>query len=346
MEALLKTGPERGLKYRDDFPEPTLKSNEVLVEVKTAAICGTDVHFFEWDEGAKNFPLTFPRVLGHEAAGIIRAVSPDVTGFEVGDCVAFETHIPCNQCFACKTGNAHNCESLSILGIDRDGAFASLVSAPTSILYPLPKHLTFEAGALLEPAGVAMHALQRSELRLGDTVAVVGCGPIGLMTCALASIASASRVLAFDINEARLEAARNLGAVAINPNHGDVVAEVQALTRSRGGVDVAIEVSGAPAVYSWVFNTIRREGTLVTVGHPGVPVEVDVAKSINKRGLTIRGVFGRRMWSTWSALVALLETERIDLEAFITHRFPLPEFDKAFNALKEGAVKVMLTPDS
>lgn len=346
MEALLKSGPEKGLAYHDDFPEPTAREGEVLVEIESAAVCGTDIHFYEWDAGAQNFPLEFPRVLGHEASGVVRAVGNGTTGVSVGDRVAFETHIPCGNCFACKTGNQHNCEHLAILGIDCDGAFASLVSAPTSIIYQLPEHVGYDAGALLEPAGVAMHSLQRSELSPGDTVVVVGCGPIGLIACKLAAIAGAARVLAVDINPARLEFARAFGATVFNPNDGDVLSEISEMTRSRGGVDVAIETSGARATYDWFLDAVRREGTAVTVGHPGGKVEIDVAKSINKRGLTIRGVFGRRMWSTWNAVIALIENGQLDLEQFITHRFTLPEYEKAFDAAHEGAVKIMLSPSS
>lgn len=346
MEALLKSGPERGLDYHNDFPEPKAGDGEVLVDIRSAAVCGTDIHFYEWDEGARNFPLEFPRVLGHEAAGIVRSVGRGATGVAVGDRVAFETHIPCGDCFACKTGNQHNCERLAILGIDCDGAFASTVAAPTSILYQLPPQLGFDVGALLEPAGVAMHALQRSEISPGDTVAVVGCGPIGLMACRLAKIGGAAQVFAVDINPTRLEFARSLGATVFNPKEGEVLPEIMAMTRARGGVDVAIETSGARATYDWFLDSVRREGTVVTVGHPGGKVEIDVARSINKRGLTIRGVFGRRMWSTWNAVISLIEGGQLDLDEFITHRFTLPEYRDAFAAVHQDAIKIMLSPDS
>lgn len=344
VEALLKTKPERGLQYREDIPTPSLQEGHALVRIETAAICGTDVHLYEWDEGARNFPIRFPRIIGHEAAGVIEDIAPGASGFEIGDRVAFETHLPCNHCFACRTGNAHNCEHLALFGIDRDGAFASVASAPHSVLFRLPPKVDFETGALLEPAGVAMHAIQRSGVRPGDTVAVVGCGPIGLMACTLALVAGAARVVAFDIDETRLQAAREFGAVALHPQKDNVVEEVRALTRERGGVDIALEVSGAPAVYGWFLDLVRREGTVVTVGHPGGTVPIDITQNVNKRGLTIRGVFGRRMWSTWSALAGLLDAERIDLGAFITHRFGLREYQDGFRALARGGIKVLLSP--
>jgi threonine 3-dehydrogenase len=344
VEALLKTEPERGLTYSQDTPEPELAADEALVEITTTAICGTDVHIYEWDEGAANFPIQFPRIVGHEASGTVRAVGSAVSRVSVGDRVAFETHIPCNHCYACRTGNAHNCENLQLFGIDHDGAFATLATAPESVLFKLPERMSFETGALLEPAGVAMHALQRSGIRPGDTVAVTGCGPIGLLTCKLALIAGASRVLAFDIDSARLEAARDLGVTAINPGSGDRALLAHEANPARGGVDLLVEASGAADVFEWALPMIRREGTLVTVGHPGRPVPIDITQSVNKLGLTIRGSFGRHMWKTWTALAALLEAERIDLEAFITHRFAMPDFDSAFDAIRHGAIKVLLDP--
>lgn len=344
MEALIKTAPERGLTFSRETPEPRPAIDEAVVEIATTAICGTDVHIYEWDAGAKNFPMQFPRIVGHEASGTVRAVGSAVTGLEVGDRVAFETHIPCNRCYACRTGNAHNCENLQLFGIDHDGAFATLATAPESVMFKMPDRMSFETGALLEPAGVAMHALQRSGIRPGDTVAVTGCGPIGLFTCKLALVAGASRVLAFDIDPARLEAASELGATAIDVTGGDPGSTALEASSARGGVDLLVEASGAASVFEWALPMIRREGTLVTVGHPGRPVLLDVTQSVNKRGLTVRGTFGRHIWKTWTALAALLEAERIDLEAFITHRFAMPDFESAFEAIRHGAIKVLIDP--
>lgn len=346
MEALVKTHPDRGLTYRSDWVEPTLGDGDVLVEVASAAICGTDVHLYDWDAAAANFPLRLPRVLGHEVAGVVRSVGSGVTGVAVGDRVALETHIPCGRCFACTTGNAHNCENVALFGIDRDGAFATLTTAPASVVFPLPPELTFEAACLLEPAGVAMHAIQRAEIQPGDIVAVAGCGPIGLMTCALAFAVGASRVIAFDVNEHRLKAGRSLGALGLDPRKAGFDDEAATVAQARGGVDVAIELSGASSVYNWLLDLVRREGTVVTVGHPGTPVAIDITQSINKRGLTLRGVFGRRMWSTWHALSELLSTGRFQLEPFITHRFALADYESGFSALRKDAVKVLLTPAS
>lgn len=344
MEALIKTAPEPGLSYTRDAPEPVVAPNGVLIEIATTAICGTDVHIYEWDEGARNFPLSFPRIVGHEASGTVRAVGSAVTAVSAGDRVAFETHIPCNHCYACRTGNAHNCENLRLFGIDHDGAFATLASAPDSVLFKLPSRMSFETGALLEPAGVAMHALQRSGIRPGDTVAVTGCGPIGLFACALARIAGAARIIAFDIDPVRLDAAKALGAVAVDPTSGDPAAVAREASAARSGVDVLVEASGAVAVFDWALPILRREGTLVTVGHPGRPVGIDITQHINKRGLTVRGTFGRHIWKTWTALAALLEEERLDLEAFVTARFPLRDFERGFDALRHGATKVLLDP--
>ncbi len=345
MEALLKTTEEAGLTYVDDAPVPELGPADVLVEIATTAICGTDVHLYRWDAAARNFPLSLPRVIGHEAAGTVAATGEAVRGVRVGDRVAFETHIPCGRCYACRTGNAHNCEHVVLFGIDHDGAFARYAAAPESVLFRLPDGMTFETGALLEPAGVAMHAIQRSEMRPGDTVAVVGCGPIGLMSARLAQLAGASRVVCFDVNPRRTSAARDLGAIGLDPTSASAMDEVARLAATRGGVDVLIEASGAAEAYGWALGIVRREGTVVTVGHPGGLVPIDITGDVNKRGLTVRGVFGRRMWSTWTALAALLESGRLDLAPFITHRYALRDFEQGFAALADGAIKVLLTPD-
>lgn len=344
MEALLKTAPEPGFTYTQEAPEPELAPEEALVEVATTAICGTDVHLYGWDEGARNFPIQFPRIVGHEASGTVRAVGSAVTDVQVGDRVAIETHIPCGHCHACRTGNAHNCENLQLYGIDYNGAFATLAKAPERVLFKLPEHMSFETGALLEPAGVAMHALQRSGIRPGDTVAVTGCGPIGLFTSKLALLAGASRVIAFDVNPVRLEAARSLGAIPIDPSKEDPTLLTNARGAAQGGVDLLVEASGATDVFAWAIPLLRREATLVTVGHPGQPVPIDITQHINKRGLTVRGTFGRHIWRTWTALSALLEAERIDLKAFVTHRFAMSDFDQAFDAIRNGAIKVLLDP--
>lgn len=344
MQALVKRKPGPGLEYDANVPEPAPSPGEALVEVEATAICGTDLHFYRWDEGAKNFPLDFPRIIGHEGAGVVRALGEGTTGVEVGDRVAFETHVFCGHCFECRTGNAHNCRNLRILGIDFDGVFANMTTVASRVLVPLPKGVSMNTGALLEPAGVAMHALQRADVHLGDTVLVTGCGPIGLIAVQLALLAGAARVYAVDVMKSRLEAAEALGAIAIDAASGNVADTLAGATPRRGGVDVAIEASGAADVYDWIFAAIRRQGTLVTVGHPGTTTEVNVARSINKGGVVFKGVFGRHLWDTWEAVLSLLDSDRIDLERHISATLPLDHRDEAFGLLENGAVKVMFDP--
>jgi len=327
---------------------PTPKANEVLIQVKSAAICGTDIHYWKWNDSAESFAnlynVKFPFVLGHECAGVVMEVGADVTGIAVGDHVAFETHIYCGTCYQCRTGNAHNCRNLSIYGTSCDGCFAEYATAPASVCFRLPESVSFDEGALFEPGGVAMHAVQRAEVRPGDTVLVFGCGAIGQMVTQIMLASGAGRVIAVDIDDYKVGMATEYGAIAVNSSKVDLGEVVKKYTAERGGVDVIVEVTGAPSVYETMFDYLRTEGTVVTVAHPGRPIELNITKNVNTKGATIRGVFGRRIWDSWYAFAGLVENKKIDLNKVITHRFPLSRCSEAFEQTGKGAGKVLFIP--
>jgi threonine 3-dehydrogenase len=225
-----------------------------------------------------------------------------------------------------------------------DGVFAEYMAAPQEICVKLPDHASLETGALLEAAGVAVHAIQRSGYAVaGRAVLVSGAGPVGLVVAYLARLMGAAYVLVVEPNPYRRAQAEKIGALAIAP--GDEVAErCRQLTGQRGGFDVAFECSGAQAALPSLFEALRREATLVTVGHPGRPAEINVAAYINKKGITLRGIFGRRLWETWEQTLLLLDSGRLDLEWLITHRMPLDKADEAVDLLTGEACKVLLVP--
>ena len=348
MRAIIKNDRVAGVVCVEK-EKPTPGIDEVLIEVKAAAICGTDIHYWKWNDSAESFAnqynVKFPFTLGHECSGIVREVGANVKNFAVGDHVAFETHIYCGHCYQCRTGNPHNCQNMKIYGTSCDGCFAEFATAPASVCFKLPADVGFEEGALYEPGGVAMHAVQRSDVRPGDTVLVFGCGAIGQIVTQIMLASGAGKVIAVDIDEYKVNMAREYGAIGVNSLKDDLPQIVRNCTGERGGVDVIVEVTGAPSVYETLFDYLRPEGHVVTVAHPGRPIPINVTKNINTKGATIRGVFGRHIWDSWYELSGLVENKKIDLKKVITHRFPLEKCMEAFQQTGMGAGKVLFIPE-
>ncbi len=344
MKALVKSAPVAGAAL-SEIAEPTLAADEVMIQVKAGAICGTDIHFYHWDAASNNFPVRFPLILGHEYAGDVVAVGDRVSGVAIGNRVSVETHIPCGDCYQCSIGEGHNCQDMGLVGISYPGAFARYAKAPAKVVYELPAGVSYEEGALFEPAGVAMRAIDEARVAPGDLVVTLGAGPIGLMAIQMARAVGAAQVIAVDINEFRCELARRMGAAAINPQKDNVVEAVRNAAGRRGGADVVIELSGAPEVYEYLFDLLRLEGRLVTVGHVSRPVSVNISRQINLKGVALKGVFGRRIWETWEHLGALVAHKRIDLSAVITHRYTLADYELAFQQVHKDAGKVLFIPE-
>jgi threonine 3-dehydrogenase len=345
VRAVLKTSPEQGVEYTTSHPDPEPGPGEVVLEVAAASVCGTDRELFEWGAGAEAFGLELPVVLGHELAGTVIAAGSGVQRLCEGDRVALESHVPCGHCFPCRTGDAHNCANLRILGMHLDGGFAQRMAAPVGVCFPLPDSVPLEIGALLEPAGVAMHAVQRCGMAVaGGVVLINGCGPVGLVIAELAALMGAAHVVAVEPNVYRRGLAERTGALALDPS--DAVAErCRELSGSRQGADVAFEVSAAAGVYPSLFDAVRREGIVVAIGHPDDPTPVDIAAHISKKGITLRGIFGRRLWDTWEQMLLLVASGRLDLEALVTHRLPLTDFPRAIELLHGDSCKVLLDPE-
>jgi len=339
MQAIVKAQRAPGLTV-STVPKPVAGPGEVLIRVRHAGVCGTDLHIADWDAWAQG-RIKPPLVVGHEFAGEVAALGPGVTEFQVGQLVTAEGHIICGHCQACRTGNGHICKNTRIIGVDRDGAFAEFIAMPATNVMTLDGIPT-EIGAIMDPMGNAFHTVLTAEIP-GSTVFIVGCGPIGCFAVGIARAAGAAKVIASDVNPNRLALAKKMGAhVVINAAKDDVVRTVLAETGGEG-VDVVCEMSGVPAALHQAFATIRMGGRVQLLGIPKGEVPVDFASEIIFKGITLYGVIGRKMYETWHQMRRFLSSGLLDPRPVITHRFPLAKIDDALAAIRSGdAGKVIL----
>jgi threonine 3-dehydrogenase len=342
MRALVKESAGPGIVLRE-VPVPACGPSEALIRVHHAGVCGTDLHIWEWDSWASK-RLKPPVIVGHEFAGEITQLGSeaDAAGLlAVGDLVTAEGHIVCGHCLQCRLGAAHLCRRTQIIGVDRDGAFADYIVMPASNVMRLDGIPT-EIGAIMDPMGNAVHTVLEAEVP-GSTVLVLGCGPIGCFAIGVARAAGASLVMASDLNPKRLELACAMGAqITLNPKHDDVVARVRELT-GGDGVDLVCEMSGHPSGHAQAFAAARMGGRVNLLGTPSQPTEVDFARDIIFKGLTLYGVTGRKMYQTWHQMLRFLRAGQVDPRPVITHRFPLEQIADAIQVIKDGqAGKVIL----
>lgn len=332
MKALVKESAAPGFVLRD-VPVPKILDNEVLIRVRAAGVCGTDVHIFEWDDWAAG-RCKPPFTVGHEFAGEVAEVGKLVTDVKVGDRVTAEGHIVCGRCHLCRTGNAHVCPNTKIIGVDRNGCFAEYIAMPATNVWHLDDNIPFAIGGIHDPMGNAFHtALHGTEIP-GATVLVTGCGPIGIFAVGICVAAGASRVIASDVNPRRLELARQMGAHdAVHPS--ELAATVDRVTDGLG-VDVVLEMSGVPAAIHQAFTEVRVGGRVQMLGIPSRPMEINLATEVIFNGITIYGVVGRRMYDTWIQMTQFLRSGKFDPTSVITHRFPLEGFNEAMGVIKSG----------
>jgi threonine 3-dehydrogenase len=333
MRAVLKRAPGPGAELAEvEVPRP--QRRQVLVKVKATSICGSDYHIYSWNQWAQE-RVRPPLILGHEFAGEIVATGPDVTMVRVGDLVSAETHVVCGRCYQCRTGNAHTCHETAILGVDMDGAFAEYVVLPEENAWVNPPGLPPEIASVQEPFGNAVHTVLAGPVA-GATVVVLGCGPIGLCAVAIAKACGAARVWAVDINGYRLELAGRMGAdAALHATEDQVVATVMDETGGHGA-DVVLEMSGAAPAIKQSLGLVRRGGLISLLGIPSRPVELDLAEGVVMKGVTLKGIAGRRMYETWYQTRALLSSGQVDLTPLITHRFALADYDRGMQLMGSG----------
>jgi threonine 3-dehydrogenase len=343
MKALRKMRAGRGLSM-ESAPVPAIGAADVLVHVKTASICGTDLHIYGWDRWSQG-RIKPPLTLGHEFCGVVERVGEDVTAVMAGDFVSAEMHVNCGHCHQCRLGEAHICQNLRIIGIDQDGAFAEFVKIPASNIWRLDPAIPEHYGAILDPLGNAVHTVLAGPIA-GQTVLVTGCGPIGLMAIAVAKACGSSTVFATETNENRRAMAKKMGAdVVLNPAAEDAVAKILAETNGTG-VDALLEMSGNPTAIQQGFKALRAGGRASLLGIPTESVPLDLVNDVIFKGATVQGIYGRRMYGTWVQMTALLKAGRLDLEPLFGEREPLEKFENAFAKLQGGlAGKILLYPN-
>src|SRR6266853_2322623 len=343
MKALRKMRASKGLQM-DTVAVPSIGPTDVLVRVKTASICGTDLHIYGWDRWSQG-RIKPPITLGHEFSGVVERVGEEVSAVKAGDKVSAEMHLNCGHCHQCRLGQAHICQNLRIIGIDQDGAFAEFVKIPASNIWRLDAAIPEHYGAILDPLGNAVHTVLAGPIA-GQTVLVTGCGPIGLMAIAVAKACGSSTVFATETNEQRRAMAKKMGADAVlNPAETDSVARIKAET-SGTGVDVLLEMSGNPAAIQQGFRALRAGGRASLLGIPTESVPLDLVNDVIFKGATVQGIYGRRMYDTWEQMTALLKAGRLNLEALFDERISLDKFESAFVKLQSGlAGKILLYPN-
>lgn len=342
MTAVVKTEPGPGAALIA-VEVPQIGPKDVLVRVRATAICGTDVHIYQWNEWAQG-RIKPPLIMGHEFVGEVVALGEEVDTLKVGDSVSAETHVVCGVCYQCRTGQSHVCRNCSIIGVDRPGSFAEYVALPAENAWLNPPDLPLEVASIQEPFGNAVHAAFSYPLT-GQRVLITGCGPIGLMAIGIAKAAGAACVYASEVIPYRLDLAHRMGAdLVFDATKVDVAEEVWAATDGEG-VDILLEMSGHPSAIHQGLKALRNGGHAALLGIPSRPLEIDLAEEIIFKGVTVHGVVGRLMYETWYRIRALLISGAVDVSPIITHRLPLEDFEKGMELMRSGQCgKVVLFP--
>jgi len=340
MRAVMKIKPGPGVQVTE-AKIPSLSPGEALIKTIAMSICGTDVHIYHWDRWSER-RIKPPIVIGHEFCGEVVEIAGDTPRFKIGDRVSVETHIADGTCYQCRTGNAHICENVSILGVDRNGSFAEFVAVPIENVWPVRSEIPSEVASAMEPLGNAVHTAFSCRIE-GATVLVTGCGPIGLFSVAVAKAIGASRVYATEVKPFRRNLAKQMGAdIAIDPSKEDVVEILMDETRGIG-VDVLLEMSGHPDAIHHGFAALRKGGKAALLGIPAGKMEVDLAEGLIFKEIEVKGINGRLMFDTWYQMDKLLGSGKLDIRPVLTHRFRLDEIDKAIRLIDAGETgKVVL----
>ncbi len=341
MACLRKLGAGPGLDFTEDSPLPTLGPRDVLIKVRKAGICGTDRGIYEWGPWARS-RVKVGIIIGHEVMGTVAAVGSAADSIHVGQRVSVEGHIGCGSCFSCRTGNAHVCDQVRIIGIDRDGSFAQYLAVPYTNIWPLDPHIPDDVAAIMDPLGNAVHTVMTAGVS-GRSVLITGAGIIGLMAVSVARAAGAGRLIVADINEQRLTLARELGADhTLKTTQSGWIEECRKMTQGMGP-EVVCEMSGATKAINGGLAALRNCGTMVMLGLPKEDVPVNFNDHVIFKGARIIGISGRRMFETWYQMEDLILSGRVRLDPIITHRIPLKDFERGFKLMAAGeAIKVIL----
>lgn len=343
MKAILKETAGPGFVMKE-VPKPEkLGPREVLVKIRRASICGTDVHIYKWDEWSQS-RINPPLIVGHEMAGEVVAIGEAVTQVKVGDLVSAETHIPCEHCVQCKTGRMHVCKNLEILGVDRNGVFTEYAIIPETVLWRFSKEIPLDYASVMEPFGNAIHTALVTDLT-GKKVLITGAGPIGLMAIQVAKASGASLVITSEVDPNRIQMAKENGAdIVINPAEQDLVKSIYTITDD--GVDILLEMSGNKKALEDGLKCVTMGGEASLLGIFGGSIDINLDSLVIMRGITIYGITGRKMFDTWKVADELLRSKKVDLSKVVTHVFPFEDWEKGFELmLNKQCGKVVLNLD-
>ncbi len=331
MKALVKKYPERGLWF-EDVPEPKTGDNDVKIKIHMTAICGTDLHIYNWDEWSQKTIQT-PRVIGHEYVGEIVEIGANVRNWRIGDIVSGEGHIVCGKCRNCLAGHGHLCKDTVGVGVNRDGAFAEYLVIPQENVRRCEKDIPEEMYSIFDPFGNAVHTALSFDL-VGEDVLITGAGPIGIMAAAVCKHVGARRVVITDINDERLALARKLGIqYTVNTAKEDLSNIMKELSIVEG-FDVGLEMSGSEIALNTMIDHMIHGGRIALLGILKSDSKVDWSKIIFN-GLIIKGIYGREMHETWYKMSAMLQGG-LDISAIITHRMDIADYEKGFEAMNSG----------
>ncbi len=331
MRALVKAKSEPGL-WLDEIDIPRPDDRDVLIKVSKTSICGTDLHIYNWDQWAQE-TIPVPMAVGHEFMGEIVRLGSEVNGLELGARVAGEGHITCGHCRNCRAGRRHFCHNHLGLGVTRPGAFAEYVTLPAENVFPIPQHIGDDIASVLDPLGNATHTTLAFDL-VGEDVLITGAGPIGLMAIAIARHVGARFVVITDINPYRLELAKGLGVDRAIDVRSESIDSVMTELGMTEGFDVGLEMSGAASALNQMLEAMNHGGNVAVLGIPSGDITVEMNEVIFK-GLTVKGIYGRRIFETWYKSAAMLQSG-LDISSIVTHTFAVADFEDAFATVASG----------
>ncbi|PIE02935.1 MAG: L-threonine 3-dehydrogenase [Acidobacteria bacterium] len=331
MKALVKEKREEGI-WMQDVPMPEMGHNDLLIRIVKTAICGTDIHIYNWDEWSqKTIPV--PMVTGHEFAGIVEDMGQEVKGFKVGDRVSGEGHITCGHCRNCRGGRRHLCRNTEGVGVTRQGCFAEYLVIPAYNAFHLSDKITDDQAAIFDPFGNAVHTALSFDL-IGEDILITGAGPIGVMAGAIAHHAGARHVVITDVNPYRLELAKKMGIETTVDVTKEKLPDIMDQLGMTEGFDIGMEMSGNPHAFNDMLETMNNGGKVSLLGIPPANTIIDWNLVIFK-GLIIKGIYGREMFETWYKMKSLLESG-LNINPMITHHFPIDDFQKGFDVMRSG----------
>jgi threonine 3-dehydrogenase len=338
MKALTKLKSEVGI-WMEETPVPDFGPNDIRIKIMKTAICGTDVHIYNWDEWSRK-TISVPMIIGHEFVGTVEAMGSEVKDFKKGDRVSGEGHITCGYCRNCRAGKRHLCRNTIGVGVNRSGCFAEYLTIPAGNVFKVPGNISDDIAAILDPLGNATHTALSFDL-VGEDVLITGAGPIGIMAVAIAKNVGARFVVITDVNDYRLNLAGKMGATrTLNVTRDNIAGTMKELDMKEG-FDVGLEMSGSPEAFGDLVDHMNYGGKIALLGIPPQAITVDMTQIVIK-GLWLKGIYGREMFETWYKMATMLQGD-MDISAVITHRFHIDQYQEAFDVMRLGqAGKVLL----